>query len=743
MLRSLVLGASLRSPLYATLLLSLQSAYAQDPAPAASPADEASSATAGDGRNVTTLESMTVLGAAGYDARRDDTVSRLVVTQEDLQKFGDTELSESIKRLPGVTVGVGPGGRSGAITLRGMGNGYTQILLNGERAPEGFSLDSISPDSIERIEIQRAATADQRAEAIAGTINIILKKGTRKRSQDLKLSLASLRGRLSPSASWQLSDQRGDLSYGINGTVSRRDFLVTETERHTDRDANDAVLRIRDGDIHVTGTTDTLSLSPSMSLAFENGDTLSVQGFLDASEFRKKGDIGYSMEVGDPVTHMRYLQDSDTDDLRMRGDLNWTRTFDNSSRLTTKLGLNNNRQDYRFLERGFAADGSQNLDDHTTARIREHGVTSTGKYAIDLFDDHSLELGWDGSLQRREESRVQRLADLPGVTGAISDLDFEARISRIAFYAQDEWQVSKQWSLYLGTRWESFKTISTGSSFSRIRNSDQVLSPSIQSLWKLPNTRNDQIRLALSRTYNSPRIAQLIPRPYTSTNNNPLEPDQRGNPALKPELATGLDLAYEHYWTDTAMYSVGVYGRRIEDVIRDETRLIDGRWVSSPYNGGKAHAWGVEMDSKFPLRSLLPNAPAIDVRFNLTRNWSRVDDVPGPDNRLQDQAKLSSTLAADYEVNTDWTLGGSFTYQNGGYIRNTLNQAKFSAPRREFDVYGLWSISKKSKLRVSVGNLLQQAIVSGNAYFDANGSTDIERRRKTALLYRATLEIKL
>jgi len=41
------------------------------------------------------------------------------------------------------------------------------------------------------------------------------------------------------------------------------------------------------------------------------------------------------------------------------------------------------------------------------------------------------------------------------------------------------------------------------------------------------------------------------------------------------------------------------------------------------------------------------------------------------------------------------------------------------------------------------GQLLQQAIISGNAYCDEGGSTDLERRRKTALLYRATLEIKL
>ena len=55
-------------------------------------------------------------------------------------------LGEILKRLPGVTLG-GPPGRGGRSALRGLGGGYTQILLDGDRVPPGFSLDSIDARS--------------------------------------------------------------------------------------------------------------------------------------------------------------------------------------------------------------------------------------------------------------------------------------------------------------------------------------------------------------------------------------------------------------------------------------------------------------------------------------------------------------------------------------------------------------------------------------------------------------------
>jgi outer membrane receptor for Fe3+-dicitrate len=52
--------------------------------------------------------------AAKYDARRDDTASKTVVSAEEIQKYGDTSVNDVLKRLPGITVG----GAAGAAAAR-------------------------------------------------------------------------------------------------------------------------------------------------------------------------------------------------------------------------------------------------------------------------------------------------------------------------------------------------------------------------------------------------------------------------------------------------------------------------------------------------------------------------------------------------------------------------------------------------------------------------------------------------
>ncbi|MFA9347892.1 TonB-dependent receptor plug domain-containing protein, partial [Escherichia coli] len=90
-----------------------------------------------------------------------------------------TNVLDVLKRVPGITVNTGANGRGGEIRMRGLGAGYTQILVNGERAPAGFSIDSLAPDSIERIEVLRAASAEFSTQSVAGTINIILKRSVK------------------------------------------------------------------------------------------------------------------------------------------------------------------------------------------------------------------------------------------------------------------------------------------------------------------------------------------------------------------------------------------------------------------------------------------------------------------------------------------------------------------------------------------------------------------------------------
>ena len=65
---------------------------------------------------------MEISGVKGYDERRQDTASKIVVTQEDIIRYGDPNIGDVLKRLPGVTVG-GVQGRGGSIRMRGLGAG--------------------------------------------------------------------------------------------------------------------------------------------------------------------------------------------------------------------------------------------------------------------------------------------------------------------------------------------------------------------------------------------------------------------------------------------------------------------------------------------------------------------------------------------------------------------------------------------------------------------------------------------
>ena len=154
--------------------------------------------------------------------RRQSTAAKIIIGREEIDRFGDSTLGDVLKRLPGVTIQGRPG-RGGAIRLRGLGNGYTQILLDGERVPPGFSLDSLSPDQIERIEILRAPTAETGARAIAGTINIITREGYSKRVNDVRLNAAYENGKLQPSASWTRNFSEGawTINYSLIGLLLR------------------------------------------------------------------------------------------------------------------------------------------------------------------------------------------------------------------------------------------------------------------------------------------------------------------------------------------------------------------------------------------------------------------------------------------------------------------------------------------------------------------------------------------
>jgi outer membrane receptor for ferrienterochelin and colicins len=692
-----------------------------------------------------TLQKVEVVGGAVEDnARRDDTATKIVVTQEEMTRYGDTTLADVLKRQPGITVSGGNAGRGGGeIRMRGLGAGYTQILLNGERAPPGFTLDSLPPSQVERIEILRAATAEFSTQAIAGTINIVLKNKVTAAQRSLKLTVEGANVFAASALDLQLADKLDRLSYTLSGNLRVGRFKHESLRQEDGTDAQGQPNALRTSVRQDEGRFTVLSLTPRINWTLSDGDTLSWQSFVLLNRSHSEGVQRWTTVSGEPPAYLsNQTQPTDRFDL-FRTDVNRVRKFEDGSKLDAKLGFNASRRETDFRQQGYDAADAQTLDAVTTSSATDHGFTSVGKFSTPLGADHTLGLGWDAGLSHRRENRVEHNRPIPGYEAVDSDERYTATLSRLALYAQDEWAVTPKLSLYLGLRAETLKTDSEGNTFSAIQHRSTVVSPLLQLLWKLPESKQDQVRLALTRTYKAPGIQRLIPRRYTSIYNSPISPDNQGNPDLKPELATGLDLAFEHYFGGGALFSVAAYLRQIDGFTRGDVRLVGDRWIAMPVNDGRARTHGLELDAKFPLQLLNKQAPAIDLRASIARNWSSVDQVPGPHNRLADQTPLSANVGFDYRWSAVFNVGGNFAYKAGGPIRLSENSSTYSSIKREMDLYGLWKLDAQRQLRLSAVNVLAQPYTSVSQYSDASGSQRATSVFPFSVSLRLVYEMKL
>ncbi|MFC5548375.1 TonB-dependent receptor plug domain-containing protein [Massilia aerilata] len=701
-------------------LLTLPAAALAQTAPAAPAAPaEAVSAKPAKKDAIATVE---VKGAAGsYDPRRDDTASKTVMNADEIRKFGDTNVYDVLKRAPGVIVA----GKT--LRMNGLGNGYTQILVNGDRPPPGFNMDTLTPDQIERIEIIRAASAEYSMQAIAGTINIVLKKVIAKPQRDLRLAYANAPTNHNYSVSGTWGDKAGKLSYFVSAFLYGGDNSNVSTGGASLTLPSGEVTQLRTTRSEGSGSYRGAMLFPRLSWKFDNGDELSASSMLQSSRNGWDGTTHNANLVGSFASpdYVDYTYRSPNSMTMAAGEIGWIAKLA-GGKLDLKLSGDRNRNgDEQFNEMFTAGRGQRLLRDWDSVN-RGHRATLRGKYTRSLFDGHNLSTGLEGSVQESEQTRDrhdQLNQDAP--TRLIET--FAPKISRLAGYLQDEWSVDKQFSVYLGARWEGVQTDSEADSgpvghFST-SSRNHVLSPVAQTLYKFPDGSGRQLRLAYTRTYKAPTVDQLTARRYETAVNTRFAADSGGNPNLRPELANGIDVTFEQFLKSGAMVSASVSRRAISDYIRTTLDVDEnGRWVYRPLNDGDALVRTLQLEAKAPGKALSPALGAFDLRASFSRNWSRVSSVPGPGNRLDGQTPMSATAGIDYRKG-DLTLGGSMNWQHGGWVKVSEAESQFQQSRRDLDVYLLYKFNPRYQLRVSAYNLLGQDMNSDRIYRDAAGTS--------------------
>ncbi|WP_105101547.1 TonB-dependent receptor [Microbulbifer pacificus] len=153
-----------------------------------------------------TLEVITVTGIRqsltnAMDIKRDSAGVVDAISAEDIGKFPDTNLAESLQRITGVSIDRS-NNEGNKVTVRGFGPNYNLVTLNGRQMPNSTALQSegitrsfkfaeISAESVSGVEVYKTGKADVYSGGIGSTINI---KTARPFDYDGFVASASVKG---------------------------------------------------------------------------------------------------------------------------------------------------------------------------------------------------------------------------------------------------------------------------------------------------------------------------------------------------------------------------------------------------------------------------------------------------------------------------------------------------------------------------------------------------------------------
>ena len=666
----------------------------------------------GTGNQPSVIQRVEIVARQGStELRRAASVAKQIYGREELDRYGDTNTLDVLRRLPGVNVD------SGGPRMRGLGAGYTQILINGDPAPQGFNLDQLSPSQIERIEVIKAATADQSTQAIAGTINVILKETSRRALSSLRVGVSNGRDRPTGNLNYSISESRGPFNLSLPVSVFEWDRQV--------RNLVDRKMAGTDGQPALSeqlGTNTSwgwgYNVAPRFNYKISDEQTLSLATFFQKGYWNYSTDYINRAVSGNPVFDDNAIQGGFWEN--RRGNLTWIHRFSEDQRIEIKAGvqqfrggfdLNNLRANVTQLKTG-----GNNRDD---------AITQAGKYSQLLGDQHTFTAGWDLETRERQERRTTTDGAGLALLSAFEGQAFEAKMNRQAFYIQDEWEISPKWQLYLGLRNERIVSESTNTT-SPLVNVSSVTSPLAHVTYKFDPKSKDMVRASLTRSYKAPGLNTMLARPvingaYTNTNvtNTYLSPDRIGNPGLAPELATGLDIAYENYLSNDGILSVGLFHRNLTNVVRNLTVLRQvswanaPRWITQPQNFSDAVTQGVEFELRGRASDLLPqllsDAKGLNIRTSVNFYRSSIDALMGPNNRLDGQQPWSANLGFDQRINSlRMTVGGNLSLTPGYDTRQTAEQVLKRSITRGIDVFAMMPLSPTMSFRAAASAGVQQ-----------------------------------
>ncbi len=521
-----------------------------------------------------------------------------VITQEDIQRAGVTNIPDVLRMAPGVQV-ARISASEWAVTVRGFNGRFANkllVLLDGRTVYSPVfagvrweNLDLVLED-IERIEVIRGSGASVWGQnAVNGVINIITKH-----TEDTQQGLVSIAAGNEERAIAELryGGQLGDKThYRVFGKFVYRDDFV-------DLQGNDA------GDNWTQGKG-----GFRIDWNSNDGDRLMIEGDGFVSHINDEFLLPVDDQSGEP---RRELEEQSGASALMR----WEHDFSVASTIHTQVY-------YEYF----------NEEDHQFSSERSHTLDFDFQHDIALTKNNYFNWGlgyryvnsayFDGILSTTEPT----YQDLHLVSAFVQDkaLFFDGALQ-----------------LTLGAKVQYYTL------------SDWDFQPSVRVLWKVhPEHR---LWAAFSRATRSPSRGEtaLSLKPLPLPPPIPLDLVFQANPELTRELVNSYELGYRGWWLSNQIsLDVALFFNDYKDLITGSLGSVDyvnGVLPASFENDTDAQTWGVEMATEW--------RPIERLRLQLSYTYLQVhlaqQDQPhsDPENQLalRSSLNITPTITADLGV---------------------------------------------------------------------------------------------
>jgi TonB-dependent receptor len=635
------------------------------------------------------------VSAIVFRDRADSVAPVLSYDLEYFQRFEPLTVGDMLKRVPSVAF-LSDVLEYDGVRLRGLDPGYTQILINGERIPgagtdRSFFVDRIPAELVERIEIVRSASADRSGDAIAGTLNIVLRDG-----YSLDGGYVRLGG-----LNYDDGVNRGLGGVVWGGEVGPGSLLVGANVQGR-RNPKDKFSQRFDAP---GGELDNTEVQTDIRSGTDYSGNLSYVvpidgGRLDFSAFYVRTD---RLQDEDSIEYQRGIQteeniltinanDVEIDTRNWNAEAGWQQeAFGGDNKLRVGYARFDDEQFEFEDETEFLRDSNPFPDDDRFTGDREYRDLTDKEYSVDLSHERGDDsLRWKFGLQYVGKERDSSILadrnritipnppaprpDIPGTFGpfvpppgglsTIEEDRIDPYVKASGTSGAFEWEAGLRWQ-NTDVTIEDF-TVDAEDARNE-RDYDEFL-PSAHLRWNLSDS--DRLTASLARTMRRPDFDQVTPALLEAELG---DNDLLGNPALDPETAWGIDFGYERRLGQRGVFGVNLFYRDISDLIEVASTGVEGSegegtLVLQPRNTGDGEVWGVEFDLSTPLSAFGLDDTGVFVNYS----WldSEVDDVFGT-RRFNDQSDYVANAGFIQDL-PQWGAAFGVTWRKQGAAESRI-----------------------------------------------------------------------